>query len=217
MFCNKPHAVCIPGPAQSHIKAVLKLAKLLHRRGFYVTFVNTEFNHKRFLKSLGPNSLNGFPDFQFETIPDGLPDSNEDSTQDLTLLCDSVRKEFLAPFRDLLMKLNNTETNPPVTCIVSDCFMSMFSIVAAEEIGVPIALFFTVSASTFMGFKQFRTLVQKGLAPFKGEYITSYMHVHLNTYILMNVIIGMQYVVSCNFFRMGSFGIASNLLLGCCR
>ncbi|KAM5580249.1 hypothetical protein ABKV19_009810 [Rosa sericea] len=169
MSSNKPHAVCIPGPAQSHIKAVLKSAKLLHHRGFYVTFVNTVFNHKRFLKSLGPNSLDGFPDFQFETIPDGLPDSNEDATQDIALLCDSVRKNFLAPFRDLLIKLNNTQTNPPVTCIVSDGFMSMFTITAAEEIGVPIALFYTVSASTFMGFKQFRTLVQKGLAPFKDE------------------------------------------------
>ncbi|PRQ52324.1 putative 7-deoxyloganetin glucosyltransferase [Rosa chinensis] len=169
MSSNKPHAVCIPSPAQSHIKAVLKLAKLLHHRGFYVTFVNTEFNHKRFLKSLGPNSLDGFPDFQFETIPDGLPDSNEDATQDIALLCDCVRKNFLAPFRDLLMKLNNTQTKPPVTCIVSDGFMSVFTITAAEEIGVPIALFYTISASAFMGCKQFRTLVQKGLAPFKDE------------------------------------------------
>ncbi|XP_050384598.1 7-deoxyloganetin glucosyltransferase-like [Argentina anserina] len=169
MFSSKPHAVCIPGPAQSHIKAVLKLAKLLHRRGFYITFVNTEFNQKRFLKSLGPNCQDGFTDFQFETIPDGLPDSKEDAAQDLTLLCDSVRKKFLAPFRDLLIKLNNTETNPPVTCIVSDGFMSLFTIIAAEEIGVPVALFYTVSASSFMGFTQFRTLVQKGLAPLKDD------------------------------------------------
>jgi hypothetical protein len=28
---------------------MLKLAKLLHARGFHVTFVNTEFNHRRLL------------------------------------------------------------------------------------------------------------------------------------------------------------------------
>ncbi|PQP98813.1 7-deoxyloganetin glucosyltransferase-like isoform X1 [Prunus yedoensis var. nudiflora] len=108
---TKPHAVCIPFPAQSHIKAMLKFAKLLHRRGFHITFVNTEFNHKRFLKSLGPNSLDGLPDFQFEAIPDSLPDSNEDTTQDVTLL----------------------------------------------------------SACSFMGIKQLRTVVEKGLAPLKDE------------------------------------------------
>ncbi|PQP98821.1 7-deoxyloganetin glucosyltransferase-like [Prunus yedoensis var. nudiflora] len=170
----KPHAVCIPVSAQSHIKAMLKFAKLLHHRGFHITFVNTEFNHKRFLKSLGPNSLDGFPDFQFEAIPDSLPDSNEDATQDVTLLCESVRKQnFLAPFLALLAKINNdaisTSSNPPVTCIVSDGFMSTFTITAAEEIGVPVVLFYTIAACSFMGCKQLRAVVEKGLAPLKDE------------------------------------------------
>ncbi|KAK9924267.1 hypothetical protein M0R45_032647 [Rubus argutus] len=102
-------------------------------------------------------------------IPDGLPDSDPDASQDITLLCESSMKYCLAPFRDLLIKLNNSNTNPPVTCIVSDGFMSLFTMTAAEEIGVPIALFNTIAASTYMGFKQFRTLVQKGLAPLKDE------------------------------------------------
>ncbi|CAL8138681.1 unnamed protein product [Prunus armeniaca] len=170
---TKPHALCIPFPAQSHIKAMIKFAKLLHRRGFHIIFVNTEFNHKRFLKSLGPNSLDGLPDFQFEAIPDSLPDSNEDTTQDITLLCESVRKNFLAPFHTLLAKLNNdaieTSSNPPVTCIVSDGFMSTFTIIAAEEIGAPIVLFYTIAACSFMGFIQLRAVVEKGLAPLKDD------------------------------------------------
>ncbi|KAI5339919.1 hypothetical protein L3X38_019193 [Prunus dulcis] len=90
---TKPHAVCIPFPYQSHIKAMFKFAKLLHHRGFHITFVNTEFNHKRFLKSQGPNSLDGLPDFQFEAFPDSLLDSDEDATPDATLLCESIRKK----------------------------------------------------------------------------------------------------------------------------
>ncbi|CAL2248989.1 unnamed protein product [Prunus armeniaca] len=171
---TKPHAVCIPAPFPSHIKAMLKFAKLLHHRGFHITFVNTEFNHKRFLKSLGPNSLDGLPDFQFEAIPDGIPDSDEDATPDLTLLSESIRKQnFLAPFHTLLAKLNNdaisTSSNPPVTCIVSDGFMSTFTIIAAEEIGAPIVLFYTIAACSFMGCKQLRAVVEKGLAPLKDE------------------------------------------------
>ncbi|KAI5334107.1 hypothetical protein L3X38_024240 [Prunus dulcis] len=85
---------------------MLKLAKLLRHRGFHITFVNTEFNHMRFLKSLGPYSLDGLPDFRFETIPEGLPESDENATQEVTLLCESFRSFLLlAPFRELV-KLN---------------------------------------------------------------------------------------------------------------
>lgn len=58
---HKPHAICIPFPAQGHINPMLKLAKLLHHKGFHITFVNTEYNHKRLLKSRGPNSLDAMP------------------------------------------------------------------------------------------------------------------------------------------------------------
>lgn len=166
---HKPHAVCLPAPAQSHIKSVLKLAKLLHYKGFHITFVNTEFNHRRLLKSRGPDSLKGLPDFQFESIPDGLPPSDENATQDLPGLCEAATKNLLAPFNDLLDKLNDTASPdvPPVTCIVSDGFMPV-AIDAAAKREIPIALFFTISACSFMGFKQFQALKEKGLAPLKG-------------------------------------------------
>ncbi|KAF3445113.1 hypothetical protein FNV43_RR14806 [Rhamnella rubrinervis] len=91
----KPHVVCIPYPAQSHIKAMLKLAKLLHFKGFHITFVNTEFNHNRFLKSLGPNSLDGMPDFRFKTISDGLPPSDANATQDIIALCNTITRAWV--------------------------------------------------------------------------------------------------------------------------
>ncbi|KAL4196255.1 hypothetical protein AMTRI_Chr04g245200 [Amborella trichopoda] len=42
-----PHALCIPYPAQGHINPMMHRAKLLHARGFYITFVNTESDHER--------------------------------------------------------------------------------------------------------------------------------------------------------------------------
>ncbi|XP_034209221.1 7-deoxyloganetin glucosyltransferase-like [Prunus dulcis] len=179
---NKPHVVCTPLPFQSHIKAMLKFAKLLHHKGFHITFVNTEFNHKRFLQSLGPNSLDGLPDFRYESIPDGLPissdtDDDGNAVQDIPLLLDSIRKNLLAPFRNLLRKLNDTASssanniiinNPPVTCMVSDGFMTS-TITAAGELGIPVILFFTIAAAGFMGSKQYSVLVEKGLAPLKDE------------------------------------------------
>ena len=165
---DKPHAVCIPCPVQSHIKAMLKLSKLLHHEGFHITFVNTEFNHQRFMKSRGPNSLDGLPDFRFETIPDGLPPSDINATQDLLSLSESIMNNFLAPFSDLLVKLNNaTSDNPLVTCIVSD-FSMVFTITAAQEFKIPIVMFFPISACSVMGVLQLPTLKDKGIIPLKG-------------------------------------------------
>ncbi|TQD69429.1 hypothetical protein C1H46_045038 [Malus baccata] len=130
MCSSKPHAVCIPVPAEGHTKAMLQLAKLLHHN-------------------------------------DGLPDSDEGATQDLNLLADSMTNNFLAPFVDLIKKLNNSSTSP-VTCIVSDGFMP-FTTPAAQQLVIPITLFFTFSASSSMGYMQYPALVEKGLAPLKGK------------------------------------------------
>ncbi|GFS35146.1 UDP-glucosyl transferase 85A2 [Actinidia rufa] len=179
---DKPHAVCIPYPAQGHINPVLKLAKLLHSKGFHITFVNTEYNHKRLLRSRGPAALAGLPDFRFDTIPDGLPPPppSIDATQDIPSLCVSTSKTCIAPFCDLLSKLNDTATSnvPPVTCIVSDGVMS-FTLEAAEKFGVPEVLFWTTSACGFLGYTQYKHLVERGLTPLKDE--SCHRNGYLNT------------------------------------
>ena len=80
--------------------------------------------YQRLLKSRGPNSLDGLSDFWFETIPNSLPPSILNGSQDLTSLYVSISKNFLAPFSDLHLKLNSSATSniPPVTCIISDGF-----------------------------------------------------------------------------------------------
>ena len=159
------HAVCIPYPSQGHITPMLKLAKLLHHRGFQITVVNTEFNHRRLVKSQGASSLHSVSSFRFETIPDGLPLSDADATQDIPSLCDSIRKNFLVPFRDLLTKLTST-----VTCIVSDVDMNVFTVKVAEELCIPVVLLWTASTSGFMGYVHYRQLIQKGIAPLRGKF-----------------------------------------------
>lgn len=172
---EKPHAVCIPYPAQGHINPMLKLAKLLNCKGFHITFVNTEFNHKRLLKSRGPDSLKGSSSFQFKTIPDGLPPSDVDATQDVPSLCESTTNTCLGPFRELLSQLNDTPSSgvPPVSCIVSDGAMS-FTLAAAEELGIPEVLFWTTSACGCLAYMHYANLVEKGLTPLKdASYLSN--------------------------------------------
>ncbi|CAL5348784.1 hypothetical protein CsSME_00035446 [Camellia sinensis var. sinensis] len=159
---EKTHAVCAPFPAQGHINPMLKLAKLLHNRDFHITFVNTESNHNRVLKSRGPDSLDGLPSFRFETIPDCPPETDNS-------------KYWLAPFKDLLSKLSDTATSnvPPITCIISDAVMR-FTLATAEELGIPRVSFWAAGACGFMGFFQYRNLVDKGFLPVKDpSFITN--------------------------------------------
>ncbi|CAH2033614.1 unnamed protein product [Thlaspi arvense] len=175
--CNgqKPHVVCVPYPAQGHINPLLKVAKLLHARGFHVTFVNTIFNHNRLLRSRGPNALDGLPSFRFESIPDGLPETGTDVdvTQSIPALCVSTMKYCLTPFKDLLRRINTGDDVPPVSCIVADGCMT-FTLDAAEELGVPEVLLWTTSACAFMAYLHFYLFIEKGLTPFKDEsYLTN--------------------------------------------
>nr|POE96775.1 7-deoxyloganetin glucosyltransferase [Quercus suber] len=137
VLADKPHAVCIPFPIQSHIKAMLKFSQLLRHR-------------------------------------DSLPPTDPDATLDLHSLCDSIMKNFLAPFSHLLSKLNNATSNiPPVTCIISDGFMP-FTVTAAQELKVPIVMCFSVAACSVVSAMCFPALKDKGVIPLKDEsYLTN--------------------------------------------
>ncbi|XVF61586.1 hypothetical protein PTKIN_Ptkin08bG0141800 [Pterospermum kingtungense] len=165
---TKSHAVCVPFPSQGHVNPILQLAKLLHSRGFHITFVNTEFNHRRLIKSRGEEAVKGLSDFRFETIPDGLPPSDSDATQDVPQLCDSTRRTCLAPLLELLDKLNSSSELPPVTCIVSDGIMN-FSTKAAQVIGVPYVQLWTSSTPAYLGYLHYREFAERGIVPFKDE------------------------------------------------
>lgn len=167
-MADKPHAVCIPFPEQGHTLPLLQLAKLLHSTGFHITFVIPEFYHDHIRQSHGPNVVKGLSDFQFRTIPDGLPPSERKASPDVQTLCDSTRRNFLDPFKQLVAGLNSSVEVPSVTCIIADGVLS-FAIKAAEELGIPESQFWTASACSFMGYLHFDELIRRGILPFKGK------------------------------------------------
>ncbi|MCL7023888.1 hypothetical protein MKW94_009387 [Papaver nudicaule] len=73
----KPHVVCIPYMAQGHVTPMLRVAKLLHSKGFHVTFVNSQFNHQRLLNSRGADSLQDTCYEPFKELLTKLNDSEE--------------------------------------------------------------------------------------------------------------------------------------------
>ncbi|KAI3802479.1 hypothetical protein L1987_30611 [Smallanthus sonchifolius] len=158
---KKPHVVFIPFPSQSHMKCMLKLARLVHHKGLNVTFINTDSTHKRLVKSGGTCGLDEAPGFQFKTVPDGLSYQIQTSERVSEYLADN----FLDSFLDLVGRLDT-----PVTCIVSDGVMAFAKMpYAAEKLRVPIILHWTFAACGFIGFYQAKVLKEKGLVPLKGD------------------------------------------------
>ncbi|CAN1150007.1 7-deoxyloganetin glucosyltransferase [Linum perenne] len=171
----KPHVVCVPYPAQGHINPMLQVAKLFHSRGFHVTFVNTEYNHRRLLRTRGVAFFQSLPpNFNFDAIPDGLKYStledgdNIDVTQDIPSLCDTTSKNCLVPFRDLVKRLNDDVVSPMVSCIVSDNAMT-FTLDVAKELGIPNARLTVPGACGFLAYHSFPALVERGLVPLKDS------------------------------------------------
>ncbi|XP_071702442.1 7-deoxyloganetin glucosyltransferase-like [Rutidosis leptorrhynchoides] len=183
---KKAHVMCIPSPSQGHINPMLKLAKILHSKGFDITFVNTEFNHNRLLRSQGPDGLRGIPSFRFEAIPDGLPPpQNLDATQELTSLVKSLEENCLSPLKKLITKVSASYS--PVNCIVADTLMS-FTLDASKHFDIPEFLLWTAGAGSLLCFDQFPNLLEKGLMPLKDSsfQVNGYLDTTLDSLPSMN-------------------------------
>ncbi|XP_020672407.1 7-deoxyloganetin glucosyltransferase-like isoform X1 [Dendrobium catenatum] len=183
-----PHAVLLSFPAQGHLNPILTLAKILHIvGGFRITIVNTEFDHRRLLRSSSSAATaanNAIDGFHLTSIPDGLPPNpvDDNATQDIPALCTSIRQKCPAFFRHLLSTLS-----PPATCVIADGLMSS-SAAVAMKLGIPAWLFYTHSSCGFWSYMNFAELVRRGYLPLKDE--TFLTNGYLDTKI--EVITGME-------------------------
>ncbi|KAM0893713.1 hypothetical protein ACQ4PT_024931 [Festuca glaucescens] len=159
----RPHAVVLPYPCSGNINPALQIAKLLHRQGVYVTFVNTEHNHRK----AGAAAVRGHDGFRFESIPDGLDEAARGVQDYGRGLCISTRLRCAAPLRDLIARLNATPGVPAVTCVVP-ALMS-FALGVAGELGIPSMAFWGGSAASLMGHMRLRELQDRGYLPLKDE------------------------------------------------
>ena len=174
----RPHAVVVPYPCSGNINPALQLAKLLYLQGVYVTFVNTEHNHRRVEATEGAEALRGRDDgFRFETIPDGLSAAERGAHDYGLTLSMAVSSRCAAPLKELIARLNCTAGVPPVTCVVPTFLMS-FALDVARELGLQSMVLWGCSAAALMGHTRLRELRDKGYFPIKGADPLVKCHVH---------------------------------------
>ncbi|GAA0181731.1 transferase [Lithospermum erythrorhizon] len=167
-----PHVVVLPFPAQGHIKPMFMLAKLLSHAGIHISFINTEHTHKLMLQLINQSDFhNEYPNFEFISIPDGLPLEHQRtgiSATDLFATTQAVSKPF---FRDLIGSLRRQghdkgkgKTTPPPSCIIADGIMS-FAVDVAEELNLPVISFRTYNATSAWVYFHLEELIQQGELP----------------------------------------------------
>jgi hypothetical protein len=173
----RPHAVVVPYPGSGNINPALQLAKLLHRHGVYITFVNTEHNHRRVQATEGASAVRGREGFRFEAIPDGLVEADRDAGDYDIGLSAATSHRCAEPLRELVRRLNGMADVPPVTCLLPTALMS-FALDVARELGLPSMLLWGGSAVSLMGHMRLRELKEKGYLPLKGKISTNRLKNH---------------------------------------
>ncbi|GLJ50011.1 hypothetical protein SUGI_1063800 [Cryptomeria japonica] len=160
------HAVVVPLPVQGHVNPFFHLAKLLAARGFFITFIDTEWNEERIFRP--PNDATAVSrrlqqqgmHFRFLTLPDGLPPHHP---RHLIIHEFSEAMNKLSPAMVRLFQATADDA-PPITCIITDSLFACTEEVATV-LGVPRVIFWTFSCSASIALANSRLLLDKGLIP----------------------------------------------------
>ena len=124
--------VVIPYLAQGHVAPLMKLSHLIVGHGIKVTFVNTEFIHAKLTASMPVKNEEKSP-IRLVSIPDGL-DPGDDG-KDSIKLKESVDKFMPAHFKDLIEKINKSDDDDQISCVIADAIVG-WAIEVAEKMGI---------------------------------------------------------------------------------
>ncbi|XP_057801386.1 7-deoxyloganetic acid glucosyltransferase-like [Salvia miltiorrhiza] len=162
------HVLIFPMPVQGHLNSMLNLSQLFCLAGFHVTFIISDFSHRRLLQHTSvAATFARYPGFQFRTLPDGLPDDHPRAGQRAMEFLSSVTNVTVPLFKKMMLQENffAAAGRRPVTCFVADGLLS-FAADFTEEIGLPLIYFRTATTSYFWALFCFPRLLQAQEFPF---------------------------------------------------
>ncbi|KAH9602737.1 hypothetical protein KSS87_022620 [Heliosperma pusillum] len=166
---NMLHLVAMPYPGRGHINPLLNLCKLLVRTkpDLLITFVVTE----EWLGLLASEPQLS-PNIRLSAIPQVIP-SEFDRAAGFVDFIEAVNTKLQDPFEHLLDRLH-----PSPTAIIYDSYLSWVVDVGILR-NIPLAAFFTVSASFITVFFHFDLLLQHGHFPLdvseRGHEVVDYI------------------------------------------
>ncbi|KAA8539657.1 hypothetical protein F0562_026349 [Nyssa sinensis] len=170
-----PHVLFFPLPLQGPVNCMLKLAELFCIAGFHVTFLNTDNIQRRLLRHTNIQSrLTRFRGFRFEIISDGLPEDHPRTGDRFIEMFNSLKVVAEPLLKEIITSgsLQGSDDVRPVTCIIVDGILD-FPLGVAEEIGIPLIYFDTISPCCILVYLSIPKAIEAGELPFEGSDLDS--------------------------------------------
>lgn len=166
-----PHVVALPYPAQGHVIPLLELSQCLVKHGFRVTFVNTEFNHKRVLNALAEKHAIG-DQIHLVSIPDGL--ELDENRNDLGKLSEAMLRVMPGKLEKLIADINLAEDDK-VTCLIADG-SAAWAIELAEKMKIKRVAFWPPAAGLVALSLRIPKLIDDGIIDKDGKILPCLIH-----------------------------------------
>ncbi|XP_041002788.1 UDP-glycosyltransferase 83A1-like [Juglans microcarpa x Juglans regia] len=154
----KPHILAIPYPAQGHVIPLMEFSLRLAKHGFKVTFVNTEYNHKRVVSALAEKKhLEN--QIHLVSIPDGM-DLSEDRNE-LGKLSEAILRVMPGKLKELIEDINRLKGDN-ITCVIADFSMG-WALDVAEKMKIQRAAFWPASSAVLALILRIPKLIDSGI------------------------------------------------------
>ncbi|CAK9162983.1 unnamed protein product, partial [Ilex paraguariensis] len=152
---------------QGHVLPLMEFALSLVNQGFKVTFVNTEFNHKRVMKALSEQD-NVHDLIHLVSVPDGLEPWED--RNDLAKLSTAMVEVMPGKLQELIQKIkdNDDDDDDEITCIIADGSMG-WALEIAKNMGIKRAAFWPASAALLGLVRSIPKLIADGIINNDGE------------------------------------------------
>ncbi|KAL1322804.1 hypothetical protein HN51_067804 [Arachis hypogaea] len=160
-----PHFLVIPFPVLGHINPLTQFSNVLTKHGCKVTFLHTEFSHKR--AKISEDDDGGSQDhIKYVTLPDGL--DHEDDRSDHVKVLFSMKKTMPSLLPKLIEDINSLDANNKISCIVATINMG-WALEVGRKLGIKCALLFPGSATTMASVHCLPKLMEEGIVDSDGN------------------------------------------------
>ncbi|KAI9126737.1 hypothetical protein K1719_002333 [Acacia pycnantha] len=142
-----PHFLVIPFPTQGHLNPSMQFSHALAKHGCNVTFISTEFNHKRVMMKAASSDQEKLlgSKIKLVSLPDGL--DPEDERRDLQKLLLSIKKTMPSRLPKLIDEINALDDISKISCIVVTVNMG-WALEIGSRLGIKGSLLWPASATS---------------------------------------------------------------------